>query len=92
MMAGTEKGFSPNEPSTGPWAICTEEARPPMTGPKTKPRPMAMPTTAMPFVRSFSSVMSAAAALATAMLPAIMPETRRVRTTTQNWAAKIQSR
>jgi hypothetical protein len=61
-----------------------------MTGPKTNPRPMAMPTTAIPFVRSFSSVMSAAAALATAILPAIMPETRRVTTTTQNWAAKIQ--
>ena len=53
---------------------------------------MAIPTTAIPFVRSFSSVMSAAAALATAMLPAIMPETRRVTTTTQNWAAKIQRR
>ena len=53
---------------------------------------MAIPTTAIPFVRSFSSVMSAAAALATAILPAIMPEISRVTTTTQNWAAKIQRR
>ena len=49
-----------------------------------------MPTTAMPLVRSFSSVTSAAAALATAIFPAIMPQTSRVSTTTQNWAAKIQ--
>jgi len=45
---------------------------------------MATPTTAMPLVRLARSVTSAAAAEATAMLPADIPQRRREMTKTQN--------
>ena len=91
--AGTENGFRPNAASLEfPSVRSCMEPNPPMAGPKMKPNPKAIPTTAMPFARLSRGVTSAMAAVATDKLPLAIPPITLDRSSIQNWPANTHSR
>ena len=87
--AGAEKGFRPAIPES---ERSTLESKPPMAGPRMKPSPKAAPIIPIPLARSFSPVISATAAVATEMLPPMMPATTREMPNNTKLPAKTHTR